>query len=349
MKRNYFDRVHAETQTRLWINNPSAAELDLALAAGVRNVTTNPAYCSKLFKSELAFLHSVIDEVIKNESNDEVAADLVYQKTSVRILKCLRTFYDGSEGREGFVTLQADPREDEDAEAIIAVSLRHRKLGPNYMAKIPVTRAGSQALETLIEQGVATCATEVFSVAQAIHICELYRRATGRSGKRPVFYVTHITGIFDEYLQRVVKRDGIDIAPSVLREAGCAVARKEYRLLKERGYAATMLGGGARVTEHFTEFVGGDVHITINWSTADELIRADRPVVSRIDAATPPKIIDELCEKLPDFRRAYEEDGLALDQFAGFGPVQLFRNNFIEGWYRLLAEIPARRAQLLRW
>ena len=93
-----------------------------------------------------------------------------------------------------------------------------------------------------------------------------------------------------------------------------------------------------------TEFVGGDVHITINWSTAQELIEAGGDVVSRIDAETPRGILDELSAKLPDFSRAFEEDGLSLEEFEGFGPVQLFRNNFLEGYYLLLAEIAARRA-----
>jgi len=63
---------------------------------------------------------------------------------------------------------------------------------------------------------------------------------------------------------------------------------------------------------------------------------------------TPPEVIRELCSKLPDFRRAYEEGGLAIEDFEDFGPLRLFRNNFLEGYYRLLAEILARRAQLTR-
>jgi transaldolase len=155
--------------------------------------------------------------------------------------------------------------------------------------------------------------------------------------------VTHITGIFDEYLSKVAKRDGIEIDPAVLAQAGCAVARKEYQMLKERGYKTTMLGGGARGTHHFTEMVGGDVHVTINWSTAQELIEADSPVVSRIDVETPKSVIDELCEKFDDFRSAYYEDELSVEEYADYGPVQLFRNAFLKGWYLLLAEIVSRR------
>jgi transaldolase len=69
----------------------------------------------------------------------------------------------------------------------------------------------------------------------------------------------------------------------------------------------------------------------------------DGSLVQRIDEDTPQSAIDELCEKLPDFRKAYDEDGLAVHEYADYGPVQLFRNAFLHGCYLLLAEIPARR------
>jgi transaldolase len=214
------------------------------------------------------------------------------------------------------------------------------------MAKIPVIQGGLEAMEACVEEDIPICATEVFSLSQAIHMCELYERSAQRTGNRPPFFVTHISGIFDEYLGKTAKREGIDIAPEVLAQAGCAIARKEYRLLKSRGYQTTLLGGGARGAHHFTEMVGGDVHVTINWSTAREIIDADTPIISRIDVETPAGVIVELREKFPDFAKAYDEDGLSVAEFADYGPVQLFRNAFLKGWYLLLAAIPSRRHAL---
>jgi transaldolase len=251
--------------------------------------------------------------------------------------------FEQSSGSYGYVTIQDDPRVDENPEATIRAALRNRTLGKNFMAKIPVIEAGLEALEACVEEGVPICATEVFTIAQATHVCELYERVARKTGKRPPFYVTHITGIFDEYLGKVASREGIEIAPDVLAQAGCIVARKEHQLIRERGYKTTMLGGGARGTHHFTELVGGDVHITINWSTAEDLIDANTAVVSRIDAQTSQSVVDELCEKFVDFRKAYNEEALSVEEFADYGPVRLFRNAFLKGWYLLLAEIPARR------
>ena len=343
MAADYFHRLAAETPTRFWVNNPSGEEMDKAIAAGAINCTTNPAYCSKLLDSDTAYLRGIIDDLVCDGHADDEAAVVVYRRAAGRVLDRFRPLYEQSGGRYGYVTVQDDPREDHDAGAIVRCVLENRKLGPNYMAKIPVIQGGLEALQACVEENIPICATEVFSISQALHMCELYEQAVRRTGNRPPFYVTHISGIMDEYLGKVVRREGIDISPEVLDQAGCAIARQEYRLLKERGYDTTLLGGGARGAHHFTEMVGGDVHVTINWSTAQEIIDAGTPIVSRIDADPAPEVIDELKEKLPAFAQAYDEDGLAVDQYARFGPVQLFRNAFLKGWYLLLAEVASRR------
>jgi Fe-S oxidoreductase len=41
------------------------------------------------------------------------------------------------------------------------------------------------------------------------------------------------------------------------------------------------------------------------------------------------------------------EDALKVDEYAGFGPVQLFRNQFINGWNYLLKVIKERRDKII--
>lgn len=343
MAADYFHRVTGETLTRFWINNPSEADMERSIEAGAINCTTNPAYCAKLLDSDPDYIRGVIDKVVKETDDNEVAAIRVYQEASARVMARFLPLYEQSSGRCGYVTMQDDPRVDENPEAVIRAALRNRTLGKNLMAKIPVIEGGLEALEVCVAEDIPICATEVFSIAQAIHMCELYERVAEKTGNRPAYFVTHISGIFDEYLGKTAEREGIEISPDVLAQAGCIVARKEYRLLRERGYHTTMLGGGARGMHHFTEMVGGDVHVTINWSTAQEIMDASIPVVSRIEAEASQSVVDELCDKFVDFRRAYYEDGLQVEEFADYGPVQFFRNAFLKGTYLLLAEIPARR------
>jgi transaldolase len=338
----YFHRVQRQTGTRLWINNPTGEEIDKALEAGAISCTTNPAYCSRLLSAEPGYVEGLIDEVIREIPDCESAARAVYQRASRRILQGFLPSYERSGGTAGFVTLQGDPRKEDDARDMVAFALENRALGANFMAKIPVTRTGLDAMEKCIALNIPICATEVFSLSQAVCAGEMYRRVSARTGNHPPLYLTHISGIFDDYLRKTAARDGIAIRAETISQAGCAVARREYRMLKERGFEVTMLGGGARSLEHFTELVGGDVHITINWSTAVELIQRDGPVNSRIDVETPREVLDELSAAFPVFGQAWREDALSVDEFADYGPVRLFRNMFLEGWYMLLAAVARR-------
>jgi transaldolase len=343
MQQGYFRRV-AETGTRFWINNPTLDEADKALAAGAIDCTTNPSFCSRLLDVEPAAVRELIDGVIVEVANDDVAAEKVYGLAAQLVMKRFLPLYESSGHEQGFVTVQGDPRRDDDSDHIVLEALRFAELGPNFMAKIPVTEAGSAAISALVDRGIPICATEVFCLDQAIYICEAYERAASAAGKRPPFFVTHITGIFDEYLQGYVRRQGVAIAPEVLGQAGWAVAHEEYRLHKDRRYPGALLGGGARGLHHFTDMVGGDMHVTINWSTARDLLEADAPATPKIQEVPASEVVEELSAKLPDFRRAYTVGGLAPAEFKDFGPLLHFRSSFLRGWNRLVDEIRVRRA-----
>jgi transaldolase len=44
-------------------------------------------------------------------------------------------------------------------------------------------------------------------------------------------------------------------------------------------------------------------------------------VKNRIDDPVDPKIVGELEKKFSEFRRAYEPDGMKIEEFDGFGPT----------------------------
>ncbi len=201
------------------------------------------------------------------------------------------------------------------------------------MAKIPATEDGLQAIEVLLSEGVPINATEVFAVRQALDVCEIYEKVTKGMKNPPIIYYSHITGIYDEYLNKYAAKHAIDISPDVLWQGGLAVAKKVYQMTKERYPEVGFIGGGARGLQHFTEMVGGDVCITINWEgTADKLIERDLPVVYRLFNPVPHKVIDELTEKLDDFRRGYFVNAIAPSEYEEFGPVELFRTSFEDAW-----------------
>ena len=345
----YFQKLSRETKTRFWINNPTLEEARKAIAAGAISCTTNPTYSARMLRStsEREVALSLVDEALRKEPDDARAAEIVQRGLARRILEEFLPVYRARPFLEGFVSVQGDPIASSDSGKILAAGLEDRKLGPNCIVKVPVTEAGLAAIEELVSADIPVIATEIMGIAQAIAACELYGRVSRKTGRRPPFYVTHITGIFDEYLAARARETSIDVRPASLFQAGSIIARKQHRILVERGYPVTMMGGGARGLHHFTEMVGADVHITINWTgTAEGLIQQDPPIVDRIHHDDSPHMIEELAEKLPDFHRAWEEDGLAPREFEDFGPVAYFRDMFIEGWKALVQAVRERRESL---
>jgi len=342
----YFQRVKDETPTRFWINNPTIEQARQAIEAGAVGCTTNPSYVSKLFTSpaDLAYVKRTIDLLVPHIDDNTQLASLVQQIMVTRLSDMFMPMYEASGGTAGFVTIQGNPYEEKDADSIASEGFENRKIGPNITVKIPVTVPGIKAIETLVKQDVPTMATEVMGLSQMISICEAYKRVSEKSGHTPPFFVTHITGILDDHFKRVLQEQEIDLSEEAVKWAGLSIAKKEYALLKERNYPGIMIGGGARKLEDFTELVGGDLHITINWKgTADKLLEKNDPVVSRIDSYPEPALIEELMEKLPDYRRAFETDGMEPHEYYDYGGVELFRTSFMKGWNKLIELIEERR------
>lgn len=350
MEKGYFHRVQTQSPTRFWINNVKREEAYVAIAAGAVGCTQNPAYTWKMLndKEESTYAAGILDRILLNEKDDNMAEARLQRELVAKIAEIFMPLYENSGGKLGFVSIQGDPFH-EDADTILKYARFNRESGSNIMVKIPVTKEGLEAIEILAAEGVPINATEVMSVKQALDVCKAYEKATkGMKNPAPIYY-SHITGIFDEYLNKIVEKDKIDICQDVLWQAGISVAKKVYWLVKEKNYPVGFIGGGARGLHHFTEMVGADACITINWKgTADKLIDNNPPVVQRFLQPTPFSVVDELLEKLEDYRRAYLINAITAEEYEEFGPVVLFRSSFEDAWSKAVNFIKERRTGLSR-
>lgn len=345
---DYFKRVTQQTATRFWINNVTREQARMAIDAGAVGCTQNPSYTHKMLinVAEKGFVYGKLDEFLKTTKDDNEVQVNLQRELVAGIAEIFMPMYEASNGKNGYVSIQGDPFR-EDTESIIKYAKFNAEASPNIMAKIPVTREGLEAIEYVASQGIAINATEVMAVKQALDVCEVYTKATKGMKKPAPIYFSHITGIYDEYLQKLVKEQGIDISPDVLWQAGMSIAKKTYHMVKEKKYPVGFIGGGARGLHHFTEMVGADAAITINWvGTADRLIEQNMPVVQRFFMPTPDSVVDELCEKIEDYRRGYFVNAITVDEYENFGPVVLFRNSFENAWMNALELIKTRREAL---
>ena len=344
MSDTYFTRLRADTPTRVWVNNPTLEEIDLALAQGAAGCTTNPSYCGGLLKRAPGQVLPVIKSAAGDGDDPETAAWNVQLALVRRIVDGFRPLFDSSGGREGFVSCQGAPEEDTDAGPILVEAHQARALGPNCTPKIPATKAGLIAFEKLVTEGSPTIVTEVFSLAQLIETNERYLAVTSRTGIRPPFFMSPISGIFGDHLKAVARRDGRVIDAQKMEMAGVILARACYEVCLQRSYPVTLLIGGARIPFDLLGLVGSKMHATINWSTFAEVLDMVPPPTASFADPIDPAVTSELERLFPDVEKALRVDGLTLGEFGEFPPVLFFRDKFIEGWHAVRDSVAEIRA-----
>jgi len=346
MKNRYFKRVYDLTGTKFWINNVTADEARMAIDAGATGCTQNPSYTWKILSNPEAgkAADKILDEIFR-ETDDNNEVECILQRKLVKgISDIFLDVWKATHGDHGYVSIQGDPIHEEDPEVIINEGRKNREMNPNVMIKIPATSAGLQAMEVLLAENTPVNATEVMGISQALDVCKMYRKISLKTGKTPKIYYSLITGIYDEYLYKSVEKQGIKIDPDILYLSGLIIAKKVYNITKSLYPEVGFIGGGVRGLHHFTEMVGADVCITMNWpGQAEELLKQDLPVVPRFFNPAPENYIDELLIKVPEFRQAYMTDGLNINDYEHFGPVEYFRNMFIGSWKNALEHIEKRR------
>jgi transaldolase len=342
----YKSPLHEMTQatpTCLWNDSASIQELTYSIEHGAVGATCNPVIVLGVIKKEMNFWNDRIREIINERlraTEDEIAWQLVAE-ISVNSAALLKPIFDAHHGKNGRLSIQTDPRLFRDPEAIIAQAQEFNRLAPNMIVKIPVTHAGIPAIEEATYLGISINATVCFSLPQCVAVAEAVERGLRRreregkdiSAMGPV--CTIMVGRLDDWLKVVLEKENITIDPGYLEWAGVAVFKKTYQLFRERGYRIRLLSAAFRNHMHWSEFIGGDVVISPPYSWQVRFNASDIEVRSRIDKPVDPQIIEELSKKFADFRRAYTEGGILMEDFDSFGPSRRTLRQFIAACHDL--------------
>ena len=138
-----------------------------------------------------------------------------------------------------------------------------------------------------------------------------------------------MVGRLDDWLKVVVEKERLTIDPGYLEWAGVAVFKKTYQLFRQRGYRIRLLSAAFRNHMHWSEFIGGDVVISPPYSWQVRFNASDIQIKPRIDDPVDPVVVAELSKKLADFRRAYTEAGISIEDFNSFAPTRRTLRQFI--------------------
>ena len=335
------------TATDYWNDSCSVEELTYAIARGAVGATTNPTIVGDVLKKEMHLWRERIAEIVAVNptwTEDEITWQLI-EEMALRGAELLLPVFAREGGKKGRISIQTDPRFYRDAARITEQALRFSALAPNMQVKIPVTCAGVQAIEEATAAGVSINATVCFTVPQALAVAAAVERglerreAAGEDVTTMTPVCTLMVGRLDDWMQVLVKRDGVVADPGIEHWAGIACMKKAYGIFNERGYRTRLLAAAFRHHLHWSELIGGDVVLTIPYSWQRLFNDSDIAVVPRMDDPVPQQVVDQLYRRVPDFRRAYDVDGMSPGEFDAYGATARTLRGFIESYHDLVAVI----------
>lgn len=347
---SYKSPLHEMTQTTptcLWNDSATLSELLYSIENGAVGATCNPVIVLEALKKE----SHLWDERIRNlaeemptATEDEIGWRLVEEISATRA-KLLKSVFEQHNGRDGRLSIQTDPHYHRDPAALVAQARRFSELAPNMIVKIPVTRAGIEAIEEVTFAGISINATACFTLPQCVAVAEAVERGLKRREKEgkeiatmgPV--CTIMVGRLDDWLKLTMDKKNIVTDPGYLEWAGVAVFKKTYKLFRERKYRLRLLSAAFRNHMHWSELIGGDIVISPPYKWQVRFNGSDISVTSRIDDPVDPMIVQELLAKFTDFGRAYHENGLRISEFDSYGPTARTLRQFLEASHELASRV----------
>lgn len=332
------------TCTDLWNDSCSLQELTYSIDHGAVGATTNPVIVGNVLKKEMHLWRDRIQEIIRENpifTEDEITWKII-EALAVKGAELLFPTFERYKGRKGRLSIQTNPKYFLNAERITEQACYFNTLAPNMQVKIPVSSAGIEAIEEATCRGVSINATVSFCVPQAIAVAEAVERGLKRreaegkdiSTMSPV--CTIMVGRIDDWLRVVAERDDIVTDPGYLNYAGVAIMKKAYQIYRERGYRARLLSAAYRCHMHWSEFIGGDLVVSIPYEWQVRFNHSDVEVIPRIDNPVDPKIVSELQTKFEDFNRSYEIDGMTAKEFDSYGPNRRTLRQFLAAYDSLV-------------
>jgi transaldolase len=332
------------TPTDYWNDSCSVEELTYAIENGAVGATTNPTIVLGVLKKEMHLWRARIVQLIRENpawSEDQVTWKLI-EEMAVVGAGLLRPVFERTQGKKGRISIQTNPAFYRNHEAILQQALHFDTLAPNMQIKIPVTQAGVKAIEEATYHGININATVCFTVPQALAVAEAIERglnrrhAEGKSTADMTPVCTMMIGRLDDWVHVVEKRDGMVFIPGYLDWAGIAALKKAYTLFKGRGYHARLLAAAYRHHLHWSELIGGEITLTIPYEWQRLFNASQIEVVDRFHNPVAEEIIGDLYQRIQDFRRAYDVDGMRVEDFDAYGATVRTLRTFIGSYHELV-------------
>ena len=330
----YLRWLSSETASVYWHDSAIVGELDEAMANGAVGMTTNPFLIAATLKAQPEFWRSVLLPM-----SDSLRGDARAEEWIARVTGWLARNRLGAMSRRGrfagYVCAQTNPCRPGDTEGMIATAKHYAAMAGNIVIKFPATRGGLEAIEACAAEGLNVAATVSFTVPQVLAMARAYERGRERaisSGIKPgIGIAVLMVGRLDDYLRDVMNDTRATATEADIRWAGTAAIKRAYGIFQKEGYSCALMPAGCRGGYHVRELAGADMVMSIAPGIAGALA-AEETFEKRIAEPVDRGILDRLLT-MHEFRKAYEPDGMSVDEFITFGSCNRTLDQFVlMGW-----------------
>jgi transaldolase len=236
-----------EAGVAVWLDDLSRDRLrtgnlgDLVRDRHLVGITTNPSIFQKAITSSDSYDPQVRDLALRGvDVGEGLRALTTYD---VRwACDVLRPVYDASDGVDGRVSIEVDPRIAHDTDKTIAEARALWWLvdRPNLFIKIPATVEGLPAISQCLAEGISINVTLIFSLQRYAAVIDAFFEGLERAlhaghdlsrlGSVASFFVSRVDTEVDKRLDKI----GNDEAKALRGKAAVANARLAYQLFEEK-------------------------------------------------------------------------------------------------------------------
>ena len=330
----YLNWLSSRTNSVYWHDSAIVEELDEAMTNGAVGMTTNPFLIASTLKARPDFWRDALPGVPEDVQGDARAEEWIAQVTGWLAKNKLGKLR-GTGKYAGYVCAQTNPCRPGDTEGMIATARHYASMAENIVIKFPATHGGLEAIEECAAEGLNVAATVSFTVPQVLAMAEAYQRGHDRAVKNGIEpgigIAVLMVGRLDDYLRDVMNDTRAKATEADVIWAGTAAIKRAYGIFREKGYDCVLMPAGCRGGYHITELAGAEMVMSVAPGIAKALLNADE-YAERIDAPVDAGILDRLND-MAEFRKAYEPDGMAIDEFITFGSCNRTLDQFVQmGW-----------------
>ncbi|MFD1659827.1 transaldolase [Streptomyces caeni] len=236
----------SEAGVAIWLDDLSRKRItsgnlaELIDQQHVVGVTTNPTIFQKAISAGDGYEQQLADLAARKVTVEE-AVRMITTADVRDAADILRPVFDATQGQDGRVSIEVDPRLAHNTRATVAEARQLAWLvdRPNTLIKIPATKAGLPAITETIAGGISVNVTLIFSLERYREVMDAYMTGLERAKERGLdlsaihsvasFFVSRVDTEIDKRIDAL----GTPEAKALRGRAAVANARLAYQAYEE--------------------------------------------------------------------------------------------------------------------